>query len=234
MLCNIYNQYPVLSCSNLVPINMFNRSSVFKPITPRSNPQSFSMFLSDRITLTRGFYQNETRIRVNNVKDPIKKTSFSRQEWLLLVSIVHEIESHVQETPPRTWDLRTGQRGNKRVTAKRFPDSNVIIVDFRIFNFHVNPIKPTKYGISLVHTEWMKFTEVYKEIDNAQHHMKTVISKILRKMITAKAKKDCYGCATDHPSQRKHMGSEEGNLSGRMFRQHFYKHCVKRIQRSFQ
>lgn len=208
MLCNIYNQYPVLSCSNLVPINMFNRSSVFKPITPRSNPQSFSMFLSDRITLTRGFYQNETRIRVNNVKDPIKKTSFSRQEWLLLVSIVHEIESHVQDlikettTPPRTWDLRTGQRGNKRVTAKRFPDSNVIIVDFRIFNFHVNPIKPTKYGISLVHTEWMKFTEVYKEIDNAQHHMKTVISKILRKMITAKAKKDCYGCATDHPSQK--------------------------------
>lgn len=95
------------------------------------------------------------------------------------------------------------------MTAKRFPDSNVIIVDFRVFNFHVNPIKPTKYGISLVHTEWMKLTEVYKEIDNAQHHMKTVISNILRKMIhvTARAKKDCYGCATDHPSQREHMDS---------------------------
>lgn len=192
---------------------MFNRSSVFKLLTPRSNPQSFRMFLNDRITLSRGFYQNETRIRVNNVKDPIKKISYFGQEWLFLVSIVQEIESHVQDllkeatTPPRTWDLRAGQRGNKRVAAKRFPDSNVIIVDFRIFNFHVNQIKPTNYGISLVHTEWMKFTEVYKEIDNAQHHIKTVISNILRKKINAKAKKDCYGCATDHPSQSEHMDS---------------------------
>lgn len=85
----------------------------------------------------------------------------------------------------------------------------------------------------------MKFTEVYKEIDNAQHHMKTVISNILRKMITAKAKKDCYGCVTDHPSQREHMDSGclsswEAKRETYMFRQHFYEHCVKRIQRSFQ
>lgn len=78
--------------------------------------------------------------------------------------------SHVQDllkeatTPPRTGDLRTGQRGIKRLTAKRFLDGNIKMVDFKNFNFHVNQIKPTKYGISLVHTEWMKFTKVYSKL----------------------------------------------------------------------
>lgn len=41
--------------------------------------------------------------------------------------------------------------------------------------------------------------------------MKSIIKKILRKMISCKSKEQCHGCLTDHPSQKQHM--EMGCLS---------------------
>lgn len=168
---------------------------------------TLTIFLSDRTTLTTGIYKKEKRIRLKNEKQPEKKISFSGAEWLLLTNIISEIHEYVKtlredsSAPPKTWDLQ----GNKQVTAKRFTDSRVIILDFRVFNFHIVPALPTKFGIALNDTEWEKFHETYQDVDQMEQCMKSIIKKILHKMVSCKSKEQCHGCLTDQPSQKQHM-----------------------------
>jgi Trm5-related predicted tRNA methylase len=52
-----------------------------------------------------------------------------------------------QQTEGRTWDLRRGRKGNKKLTVKFFPEAPNIIVDIRVFNFHVETPLPNKFRI---------------------------------------------------------------------------------------
>jgi hypothetical protein len=177
------------------------------------------MNLSDKITVTEGFYENERRIRFKNTRDPHKNISLSSNEWCLLMMIIEEINEHVsilrqnRSTPEKTWDPLIDGSGNKRVSAKRF-SSGTIIVDFRIFNFHVQTPLPTIYGISLNEEEWDAFMIQHHKFNSdwTKHEkMRSIIKEILREMVICKTKENCHGCLTDHPSQKEHM--ELGCLS---------------------
>ena len=118
------------------------------------------MELSKNITISNGIFEGERRIRLHYRMEPkTKNISFSVNEWILLLALLEEIKRFfsrvlTEDAPTeKTWDLiPEGRGGNKRVTVKRF-ESGTTIVDFRIFNFHVKPELPTKYGVSLNKSE---------------------------------------------------------------------------------
>lgn len=170
------------------------------------------MDLSENITLTTGVYQGEKRIRMRNVNHAEKNISFSRPEWVFLMSLLEEINSFLlsldkTKTADKTWDILRDAGGNKRVTAKKF-ESGAVIVDFRIFNFHISPELPTKFGIAITIKEWEQFfTQSHKIDDELGNHkqMRDSFKHVLKERILAKAKEHCHGCMTDHPSQKQHM-----------------------------
>lgn len=177
------------------------------------------MNLSANITMSNAMYNGERRIRLKYRLQAEKNISFSAPEWIALMLVLKEINdfftSRKSNNGPaeKTWDLLRGNGGNKRVTVKRF-ESGFLIVDFRIFNFHVNPELPTKFGIALNENEWEKFTSCCQTMDEdwtKQDKMKESVKQVLRDMVTSKTKEHCHGCITNHPSQKQHM--ELGCLS---------------------
>lgn len=120
-----------------------------------------TMDLSDNITLTTGVYQGEKRIRMRYVNHAEKNISFFRPEWVFLMGLLEDINTFLlsldkTKTADKTWDILRGAGGNKRVTVKKF-ESGAVIVDFRIFNFHISPELPTKFGIAITIKEWEQF-----------------------------------------------------------------------------
>ena len=179
------------------------------------------MELSKNITISNGIFEGERRIRLHYRMEPkTKNISFSVNEWILLLALLEEIKRFfsrvlTEDAPTeKTWDLiPEGRGGNKRVTVKRF-ESGTTIIDFRIFNFHVKPELPTKYGVSLNKSEWEQFLVFSKQINEDwvnQENMRSAIKAVLRDMVLEKTKSKCHGCIIDHPSQKQHM--ENGCLS---------------------
>ena len=98
-------------------------------------------------------------------------------------------------------------------TVKRFA-SGTTFTDFRIFNFHVKPKLPTKYGVSLDQSEREQFLVFSNQLDEDwvnQENMRSAINAVLRDMVRKKTKSKCRGCMNNHHSQKQHM--ENGCLS---------------------
>lgn len=170
------------------------------------------MDLSDNITLTTGVYQGEKRIRMRYVNHAEKNISFFRPEWVFLMGLLEDINTFLlsldkTKTADKTWDILRGAGGNKRVTVKKF-ESGAVIVDFRIFNCHISPELPTKFGIAITIKEWEQFfTQSLKIDDELGNHkqMRHFFKRVLKERILAKAKVHCHGCMTNHPSHKLHI-----------------------------
>lgn len=111
------------------------------------------------------------------------------------------------KTADKTWDILRGAGGNNRVTVKKF-ESGAVIMDFRIFNFHISPELPTKFGIAITIKEWEQFfTQSLKIDDELGNHkqMRHSFKRVLKERILAKAKVHCHGYMTNHPSHKLHI-----------------------------
>lgn len=149
---------------------------------------------------------------MKNIIHSEKNISFSRPEWTFLMGLLDQINCFLlslakSKTTEKSWDILRDSGGNKRVTAKIF-ESGAVIVDFRIFNFHISLELPTKFGIAITIKEREQFfSQSHKIDDELGNHkqMRDSFKHVLKERILAKAKEHCHGCMTDHPSHKQHM-----------------------------